>query len=51
MEKAITFLMQSKYHKYKIYVHNFSHFDGIFLLSKINIRILDFKYYLNIKIL
>lgn len=35
MEKAITFLMQSKYHKYKIYVHNFSHFDGIFLLSKI----------------
>ena len=35
IEKAMTFLMQPNYHNYKIYVHNFSHFDGIFLLRKI----------------
>jgi hypothetical protein len=29
---AITYLMKRKYHKYKVFLHNFSHFDGIFLL-------------------
>lgn len=30
---AIYFLMRKKYHQYKVYVHNFSHFDGVFLLG------------------
>jgi hypothetical protein len=29
---AITNLCVKKYHKHVIYVHNLSHFDGIFLL-------------------
>ena len=32
LTNAIKFLMVPKYHKYKIYIHNFSYFDGVFLL-------------------
>lgn len=41
---ALKYLMQAKYHNYKIYIHNFSFFDGVFLLrilselSPLNIR-------------
>jgi DNA polymerase type B, organellar and viral len=56
MIDAIEHLMKRKYHNYKVYFHNFSNFDGIFLLKiltslsdKINIiirdgRILDIKF-------
>jgi hypothetical protein len=56
IEKAIEQLMKRKYHNYKVYFHNLSNFDGIFLLKiltlmsdKINIiiregRILDIKF-------
>ena len=30
---AIRYLMQRKYHAYKVYLHNFSKFDGVFLLK------------------
>jgi DNA polymerase type B, organellar and viral len=30
---AISFIMKRKYHGYKIYVHNLSNFDGIFILK------------------
>ena len=33
MESAITSIMIRKYHYYKVYIHNFSNFDGIFLLN------------------
>jgi len=33
LKDAIYFLMRKKYHQYKVYVHNFSHFDGVFLLG------------------
>jgi len=39
LEHTIKYLMSSKYHGYKIYIHNLSHFDGVFLLrilSKLN---------------
>jgi hypothetical protein len=56
MENAIEHLMKRKYHNYKVYLHNLSNFDGIFLLrilssfsEKVNIiiregRILDIKF-------
>jgi hypothetical protein len=56
MENAIEHLMKRKYHNYKVYLHNLSNFDGIFLLKiltslseKINIliregRIIDIKF-------
>lgn len=33
MKEAIYYLMRKKYNQYKVYVHNFSHFEGIFLLN------------------
>ena len=57
LKSAIEFLMKPKYNNYKIYIHNFSFFDGIFLLkilsglTTINIkpiirdgRIIDLKF-------
>lgn len=32
MENAIQHLMKRKYHNHKVYLHNLSNFDGIFLL-------------------
>jgi hypothetical protein len=32
LTESIKFLMKRKYSGYKIYLHNFSHFDGIFLI-------------------
>jgi hypothetical protein len=32
LKNAIKYLMKPKFHNYKIYIHNFSFFDGIFLL-------------------
>lgn len=29
---SVKYLMKSKYHNYKVYIHNFSHFDAIFLI-------------------
>jgi hypothetical protein len=33
LKSAIRFVMRPKYHNYKVYLHNFSFFDGIFLLK------------------
>jgi len=33
LKEAIYFLMRKKYHQHKVYVHNFSYFDGVFLLG------------------
>ena len=33
LETSIIYLMKRKYDQYKIYLHNFSYFDGIFLLK------------------
>lgn len=33
LKSAVYSLMRKKYHQYKVYVHNFSHFDGVFLLG------------------
>lgn len=33
LEEAIRYLMKRKYDNYKVYLHNFSNFDGIFLLK------------------
>ncbi|WP_216699515.1 DNA polymerase, partial [Actinotalea ferrariae] len=35
IKKAILFLVQRKYNNYKIYFHNFSSFDSIFLLNNL----------------
>jgi hypothetical protein len=35
LRKSILYLMKRKYHNHKIYLHNFSKFDAIFLLSVI----------------
>jgi hypothetical protein len=32
LKNAIKYLMKPKFHNYKVYIHNFSFFDGIFLL-------------------
>jgi hypothetical protein len=32
LESAIVSLMLKKYHGYRLYLHNFSNFDGVFLL-------------------
>jgi len=32
LKTSILYLMKRKFHQHKIYLHNFSHFDGIFLL-------------------
>ena len=31
--KSLKFLMKRRFHQYKIYLHNFSYFDGVFLLK------------------
>lgn len=36
MKAALSFLLKRKYNKHKIYVHNFSYFDGIFLIRIIS---------------
>jgi hypothetical protein len=33
LKEAIFFLMRKKYHQFKVYIHNFSHFDGVFLIG------------------
>lgn len=33
LEASINYLMKRKYHNYKVYLHNFSYFDGIFLIK------------------
>jgi hypothetical protein len=33
LKESILYLMKRKYHGYKIYLHNFSNFDAIFLLN------------------
>lgn len=33
LENSIKYLMKRKYDHYKVYLHNFSHFDGIFLIK------------------
>lgn len=30
---AITLLLRKKYDQYKIYIHNFSHFDSVFMIK------------------
>jgi hypothetical protein len=32
LEHSISYLMKRKYDQYKVYLHNFSYFDGVFLL-------------------
>ena len=36
MKAALSFILKRNYNKHKIYIHNFSHFDGIFLLKIIS---------------
>jgi DNA polymerase type B, organellar and viral len=57
LENSIKYLMREKYNKHKVYLHNFSYFDSIFMINtfsnlsdKINPlmrdnRIIDFKFY------
>lgn len=33
LEHSISYLMKRKYDQYKVYLHNFSYFDGIFLMK------------------
>lgn len=33
LKNAVSFLMKREYHQYKVYLHNFSYFDGVFLLK------------------
>jgi hypothetical protein len=33
LEASIKYLMKRKYHNYKIYLHNWSYFDGVFILK------------------
>lgn len=35
MTEALKFIMKLKYHKKKIYIHNLSYFDGIFILNSL----------------
>ena len=50
LKSSVLFLMKRKYHGYKVYLHNFSNFDGVYLLkiisslsNKINVIIKDNK--------
>jgi len=36
LTEAIKSLMKRKYNKYKIYLHNFSYFDSVFLLTTLS---------------
>jgi len=36
MKASIKFILKRKYNNYKIYLHNFSHFDGVFLMKVIS---------------
>jgi hypothetical protein len=33
LNASIVYLMKRKYHQHKVFIHNFSNFDGIFLLK------------------
>ena len=56
LEVSIKYLMREKYNKYKVYLHNFSYFDSIFLINTLSNlsnkikpiirdgRIIDFKF-------
>lgn len=35
IKACISDLLQAKYHKHKIYIHNLANFDGIFLLKNL----------------
>ena len=37
LRASIISLMKRKYHNYKVYLHNFSHFDGIFILKILSV--------------
>jgi len=43
MKAALIFWLKRKYNKYKVYVHNFSYLDGIFIMKAIN-SIVSSKY-------
>jgi DNA polymerase type B, organellar and viral len=43
LEESIKYLMRRKYDKNKIYLHNFSYFDGIFLLRILSKLTKDIK--------
>lgn len=59
LRTSINYLMQRKYHQYKVYLHNFSYFDGVFLLRILSSlgdsvkpiirdsKIIDLKFYFN----
>lgn len=44
MKAALSFLLKRKYNKHKIYVLNFSYFDGIFLIRIISDIVAAKKY-------
>lgn len=59
LKTSITYLMKRKYHQYKVFLHNFSYFDGVFLLRILSSlgekvkpiirdgKIIDLKFYFN----
>jgi hypothetical protein len=36
LKSSLQFILKRKYHEYKVYLHNFSYFDGIFLMKIIS---------------
>ena len=34
--ESVKFLMKRKYHQHKVFLHNFSYFDGVFLLKTLS---------------
>jgi hypothetical protein len=59
LRTSINYLMKRKYHQHKVYLHNFSYFDGVFLLRILSSlgdsvkpiirdsKIIDLKFYFN----
>jgi hypothetical protein len=59
LKTSIIYLMQRKYHQHRVYLHNFSYFDGVFLLRILSSlgekvkpiirdgKIMDLKFYFN----
>jgi DNA polymerase type B, organellar and viral len=59
LNASVKYLMHEKYNKHRVFVHNFSYFDAIFLINTLNNlgdkcapklrdgRIIDFKFYYN----
>lgn len=35
LKTSIKFILRRKYNKHRVYLHNFSYFDGIFLMREI----------------